>query len=78
MKNPGRLCLECRSCVFDMGWAGTDVTPGTQTEFLCRLGLWAMASWDDEAQELFLTLRLAEACESFEETEWARKREGEG
>jgi len=33
-------CLCCRRLEVDMGWAGTDVTPGDPADFSCMKGHW--------------------------------------
>ncbi len=63
-----KTCLSCAHCRFDMGWPGTDATPGDPTEFKCQKGHWNVEDGDArESMEFFF--ENAERCADFQTQE---------
>lgn len=60
-----RLCLFCRYFYLDMGWVGTDVTPGDDAEILCTMHHWRMRN-HHTATDMRRLFRRAHACADYE------------
>lgn len=61
---PPKNCTLCRYFTFDLGWSGTDVTPGDPTVIGCDKDHWQAEAMDDPSS-FRRRLQTAKNCKDF-------------
>lgn len=62
-----RLCLYCKHWNFDAGEPGySEMTPGTDWNSSCMVGLWEMSGYDVSEDEFASNIEKGLTCSKFE------------
>jgi len=68
MDDEKKYCIMCKHLDFDLGWGGTDVTPGSPASLGCLKGYWDTDDYDATPQ-LREYFGRAQNCPDFEKVE---------
>jgi hypothetical protein len=59
-------CIDCQHWDVDLGWAGSDVTPGDPPRMECNKSHWYLCTSTDSREEYRKCLHMAQKCPDFE------------
>ncbi len=61
-----KTCVLCEHFLLDLGWGGSDVTPGYEAEIKCDKGYWSLVNSDDQ-EKFRREIEAAKKCPHYKE-----------